>query len=193
MDTAKGALILYAASAGEVAADGEGRNGLFTSNLMKAINTPGLKVEDVFKKTVVDVTKATNDKQWPWSSGSIKGNFYFTINAPKAETVTIQAPVTGNKQAEIEFWNSIKNSANPAYFQAYVDKYGDSGEFAFIAKIKLNELKVDLPAPAPVPAPSMSKAQLTIKTCPNNAGVRILNIGPKYQAGMSLKPSVKYI
>lgn len=136
MDTAKGALILYAASAGEVAADGEGHNGLFTSHLMKAINTPGLKVEDVFKKTVIDVTKATNDNQWPWSSGSIKGNFYFTINAPKAETVTITQPSSKENSTENLFWESIKNKTNPEYFKSYLEKY-PQGVYAGLAKLEI--------------------------------------------------------
>ena len=40
MDPPKGSLILYATSPGEAAADGSGRNGVFTQHLLKAIDTP---------------------------------------------------------------------------------------------------------------------------------------------------------
>jgi len=185
---AKGALILYAASVGELAADGEGRNGLFTTYLMQAINTPGLKVEDAFKNTAVSVNRANKD-QLPWQSGVILGDFYFTMNAPKAKTVTITQPAAPGKQGGIEFWNSIKISQNPAYFQAYLGAYGEKGLFTSIAKIKLNELKKFAEKPLVIE----SKARLTVRTSPDGARVRILNIGPKYQDGMALKPGRYYI
>jgi uncharacterized caspase-like protein len=73
----EGALVLYATSPGKVAADGNGRNGIFTQHLITAINTPNVKIEEVFKQTAKEVYKATNKKQLPWQSGVILGDFYF--------------------------------------------------------------------------------------------------------------------
>ncbi len=186
IQSAKGALILYAASLGELAADGNGRNGLFTTYLMQAINTPGLKVEDVFKTTAVSVNRA-NKEQLPWQSGVILGDFYFTINAPQAETVTVNTAPSNSNQAEVAFWNSIKDSHNKAYFLAYLDRYGEKGIYSVIARIKLKEIKTDSAKP------KINQVHLIVKTSPDNSKIRILNIGPKYQPGMALKPKRYHI
>jgi uncharacterized caspase-like protein len=54
-----GTLIAYATAPGKVAADGDGRNGLYTSELLKAMDVPGIKVEDVFKRVRADISEAT--------------------------------------------------------------------------------------------------------------------------------------
>jgi len=124
---AKGSLVLYATSSGDVASDGGGRNGLFTQHLMQAINTPNLKVEDVYKNTADGVYHATNGKQFPTSEGGIVGKFYFSQSDTPTTRVTHNANV-----------------------------------------------------------------YLTVKTSPAQARVRILNIAPKYQAGIRLKTAKKY-
>lgn len=48
--------------------------------------------------------------------------------------------------AEITFWNSVKDSRNPAEITAYLDKY-PNGTFASLAKIRLESLKPKAPAP----------------------------------------------
>ena len=48
-DAPEGTLIAYSTSPGKVASDGSGANGLYTAELLKAVSTPGLKAEDVFR------------------------------------------------------------------------------------------------------------------------------------------------
>jgi len=60
-----GSIIVYATSAGSTAQDGTGRNGLFTSQLLGNIRTPGLEIKDVFNKTGADVMAASGNKQIP--------------------------------------------------------------------------------------------------------------------------------
>jgi uncharacterized caspase-like protein len=50
VDAARGTLVAYATAPGSVAADGDGKNGLYTEELLHALQVPGLKVEDVFKR-----------------------------------------------------------------------------------------------------------------------------------------------
>ena len=50
MDAPKGSLIAYATAPGKTAADGESRNGLYTQELLKHIQTPGLPLESVFSR-----------------------------------------------------------------------------------------------------------------------------------------------
>jgi hypothetical protein len=45
-----------------------------------------------------------------------------------------------DSSVEITFWNSVKDSRNPAEIAAYLDKYPD-GTFASLAKIRLESLK----------------------------------------------------
>ncbi|MDD5713060.1 MAG: caspase family protein, partial [Smithellaceae bacterium] len=50
MDAPVGSIIAYAAGPGETADDGRGNNGLYTESLVRQMKTPGLKIEDVFKR-----------------------------------------------------------------------------------------------------------------------------------------------
>ncbi|MCL2179525.1 MAG: SUMF1/EgtB/PvdO family nonheme iron enzyme [Treponema sp.] len=58
-------IIVYATSAGSVASDGTGRNGLFTSHLLTQLRTPGLTVREVFDRTGSAVARASNRSQIP--------------------------------------------------------------------------------------------------------------------------------
>lgn len=60
-----GSIIAYATSAGSVAQDGLGRNGLFTAQLLKHLKTPGLEIKDVFNRTGKSVQDASSSKQVP--------------------------------------------------------------------------------------------------------------------------------
>ncbi|CAG0973371.1 hypothetical protein BURK2_01428 [Burkholderiales bacterium] len=88
MDAPKGTMIAYATAPGRVALDGEGDHGLYTSALLQAITTPGLKVEDVFKRVRVNVARGTGDQQMPWESSSLTGDFYFASPKPAGEAST---------------------------------------------------------------------------------------------------------
>lgn len=100
MDAPKGTLIAYATGPGKVASDGDGANGLYTSEILKVIEEPGLRIEDVFKRVRLNVARATNDEQLPWETSSLVGDFYFKpgqalpaapSGAPSPATVEIEA------------------------------------------------------------------------------------------------------
>jgi uncharacterized caspase-like protein len=89
-----GTLIAYATAPGSIAADGTGRNGLYTSKLLKYMITPGLKVEEVFKKVRIEVVKESvklGKKQVPWEASSLMGDFYFV---PRKLTAVEANPLT---------------------------------------------------------------------------------------------------
>lgn len=78
IDAPTGTLIAYATAPGKTALDGvEGGNGLYTSKLLEAMLTPGIKVEDVFKRVRIGVAQATRNAQMPWEASSLVGDFYF--------------------------------------------------------------------------------------------------------------------
>lgn len=72
-----GMYIAYSTAPGTVADDGKGKNGLFTSELIKAIQIPGLAIEQVFKEVRKNVVEKSNYRQVPWDNSSIIGDFYF--------------------------------------------------------------------------------------------------------------------
>ena len=78
VDAPKGTLIAYATAPGDVALDGTGGNSPYTSALTKAIETGrGRTIESVFKSARRNVLAATGDKQTPWETSSIVGDFFF--------------------------------------------------------------------------------------------------------------------
>lgn len=78
----KGTLIAYATSPGNVASDGTDRNGLYTKHLLQHLTSPGLPVEQVFKRVLQGVERDTNGKQSPWISSSFSGDFFFNPLTP---------------------------------------------------------------------------------------------------------------
>lgn len=77
MDAPAGILIAYSTAPGAVAQDGSGSNSPYTTALTRAMLKVPEPVEQVFKHVRVDVMSATADKQVPWESSSLTGNFYF--------------------------------------------------------------------------------------------------------------------
>ena len=73
----RGSLMAYATAPGKTAADGNSRNGVYTQQLLRHMATPGMKVEDVFKRVRLSVEDATNGQQTPWETTSLRGDFYF--------------------------------------------------------------------------------------------------------------------
>ncbi len=78
VNTPKGSYIVYSTKPGSVASDGIGRNGLFTSKLLKYLDSDGLNIEQVFKRVAADVSIESNDAQRPWIASDYTGDFYFT-------------------------------------------------------------------------------------------------------------------
>ena len=86
MDSPKGSLIAYATAPGDVAADGDGRNGLFTKHLLTALQQPGQLVELTFKDVVKGVSRESGGRQTPFITASITEDFYFRpASAPPPE------------------------------------------------------------------------------------------------------------
>jgi tetratricopeptide (TPR) repeat protein len=77
MKRARGSFIAFATAPGSVASDGNGRNGLYTQELLKALKKPGLTIEQVFKDVRMNVLRLSGDRQYTWDSSNIIGEFYF--------------------------------------------------------------------------------------------------------------------
>lgn len=77
MDAPTGSILAYSTAPGSVAADGVGRNGLYTSMLLEHMMTPGHTIERIFKNVRIAVMKDSGERQVPWESSSLTGDFYF--------------------------------------------------------------------------------------------------------------------
>ena len=141
MQPASGSLIMYATEPGNVASDGSGGNGVFTTHLVDAINQQGKKIEEVFKITAINVSRATGKKQTPYIEGVILGDFYFSDDG-RVESTATKSPVIssdGSGEHERLFWNSVIADPSTEMFQAYLEQY-PSGNYARLAEIKLEQL-----------------------------------------------------
>ncbi len=101
IDAPKGTFLAYATAPGKVASDGDGSHGLYTSELLKAMDLPGVKVEEAFKVVRVNVIKATASEQIPWESSSLTGDYYFRPVDRTADATKAARDVTA-KQAELQ-------------------------------------------------------------------------------------------
>lgn len=93
--SASGMLVSYSTAPGKTASDGSGSNGLYTEKLLEAMNTPGMKVEDVFKQVRVGVARDSQNLQTPWEMSSIVGNFYFSLPEGMNEEVPVMGDLGG--------------------------------------------------------------------------------------------------
>ncbi|WP_348653020.1 caspase family protein [uncultured Sulfurimonas sp.] len=100
---AKGIFVAYATEAGDVAADGSGKNGVFTKRLIEHMNEKGATIERVFKNVRTDVQTDTNGRQSPGVYNQITGDFYFTL--PNTNT-------NGYKKTKQQVKSTKKSSFN---------------------------------------------------------------------------------
>jgi formylglycine-generating enzyme required for sulfatase activity len=142
-----GTFIAYATAPDRTASDGTGRNGLYTTELLKVLQKPNLKIEEAFKQVTIAVDRTSGGKQIPWTSSSLRGEFYFRPIKPNV----VVNPIPTDKQnepaivakdratQEKEAWDLVKNSASAADFRYFLEEFPD-GANAAQAKIRLEEL-----------------------------------------------------
>jgi Caspase domain len=100
-----GTFIAFATAEGDMSYDGPANgNGIFTKHLLANLETPGLKLEDVFKRVTQGVREETRrmerGAQVPWISGSLVGEFCF-VNCKESGDDLI-AQLRREKDAELE-------------------------------------------------------------------------------------------
>jgi hypothetical protein len=126
-----GTLMSFATRPGSEAADGDGRNGLYTSVLLQQLKLADQPIEQVLKKVVAGVKQASNGQQEPWIEGSIEGDFCF-------------AECSGSSNARLdaddEAWAITQKANNLAAYQAYLNKF-PSGRYKAAAEVALSALK----------------------------------------------------
>lgn len=180
MNAPSGTILSFATRPGSVAADGEGSHGLYTDHLLKAMEEPGLAIEQLLKKVLVAVKHASAGNQEPWTEGGIEGDFYFV--PPSAQVTRTSA----SSAIELAFWQSIQSSQIGADFEEYLRRY-PQGHFAGLARTRLQALTKSSPADGTaVPAGGTTGVRQNSGSSGNRGELEMARYGAVYNAGQGI-------
>jgi hypothetical protein len=130
-DTVGELKIIYAAQEGQVANDGNDRNGVFTSQFLRYLDEPNLSYPFFFDKVKQGVVQKSGGKQRPTEQGEISPSFSFV---PAVVEVVKPVPVVNQTaDTEITFWNSIASSTDASDYAEYLKAY-PNGKFSGLAQ-----------------------------------------------------------
>ncbi len=152
--TAVGTLIAYATGPGDVASDGTGTHSPFTGALLKHISTPGIEIRQVFGRVRDEVLKQTGERQVPWDSSSLRGEFYFkrlepTIPAPSTQLASPTSTITAYDGRDREAFEVIAESRRAHDFVIFLQHFPESilRPFAQSRLEELTKFEVNTPQP----------------------------------------------
>ena len=165
-------LVAYAAKEGTVASDGAGRNSPYSAALLAHLEEPGLEVGLLFRKVRDTVLAATGGRQEPFVYGSLssRGVYLTAREAPEPSTAATGGGSESASQrltaeqlaAERVFWESVKDSGNPAEIQAYLDRY-PGGTYEVLARSRLRALqRPETPPEAPEASAESAEGKLNL-------------------------------
>ena len=116
MNAPSGSLIAYSTAPGKTALDGRDDNSPYTSALLQHITTPNITIIEMFQGVRSTVMNSSGNKQIPWESTSLRGNFYFTKqgtdNRFKEEQARLEQERREFEQAKAEFERRQTESQN---------------------------------------------------------------------------------
>ncbi len=92
-----GTIVAFATAPGKTASDGDGENGLYTQELIRAMRIPGLTIERLFKQVRINVLRESNREQSPWENSSLTGDFYFY---PEDEVLVAKEDITTTEESK---------------------------------------------------------------------------------------------
>jgi hypothetical protein len=163
--TGVGTLIGFSTQPGFVAVDGPGRNSPYTEALLRHMESPDKDVSAILVEVRNDVLKATEGRQVPWEHTSLTGQVYLSRGTAENAPASVaepprQAAIIPNydKEMEISFWNSVRDSKSPVLIGTYLDRY-PNGNFASLARAMVAQLtrgdatSADSPKVAALPLP----------------------------------------
>ena len=139
-------LVAYAAAAKTTADDGTSRNSPYTAALLEHLEQP-LELLTLFRRVRAEVLSTTDGRQRPHEYQSLLREHYLAATyGPGAGSPGVTTAAAGGSpgtvamQQEMVFWESIRSSANPGDFAAYLTRW-PSGVFAPLARNREAELR----------------------------------------------------
>lgn len=147
---AKGLMIMYAASPGEVAADGQGMHGAFTEALLQELGQSQERLTELMDNIVDSVRQKTAGKQNPYYEGTGLSRLVLATGQLEGRgnnvgTTSVPAPMMqgGNPVIEAGFWQSIANSSDLDDFKEYLARFPD-GSYVYLAQKKIKQIQDEL-------------------------------------------------
>ena len=160
VESASGTLIAYATEPGSVAADGTGDNSPYTAALLAHLETPGLSVNDLFTQVTASVLASTGNRQKPWTHASLSKIVRLAAVADAGPAIPVAG--TCDREFDLEYWRSVKDSTNAADYEAYLATC-PQGQFVRLARNRLQGLqRSDVPSPSPPVNPEAVEAGLSL-------------------------------
>jgi formylglycine-generating enzyme required for sulfatase activity len=101
IDASDGTLAMFSAAPGRVVSDRSGDNSLFLGELVKELRASNLTAEDVFNRTRVNVSRASNNEQVPWVASSLLEEFSFARSRQAATTPAPAPPTAARPQPPV--------------------------------------------------------------------------------------------
>lgn len=98
VEAPRGSIVMYSTGAGQVAADGTGRNSTFTTALLDHMIVDGIEVNEMVRRVMRDVAKNTDGIQVPAFYSNYFGTFRFAGSGSPASAVTVQTPAVRTTQ-----------------------------------------------------------------------------------------------
>ena len=136
-------LLAYAAKAGTLASAVQGRNSAYSRALLTYLEQPDLELGPMFRKIRDAVLSATGGQQEPFLYGSLSNRHAYLGTRPTPP----KRAGNGNDRLNAEllaaerlFWESVRNSGEPAEIEAYLAGY-PKGTYAALARVRLKRLK----------------------------------------------------
>ena len=135
-DAPVGSLLAFATAPGNVARDGEGSNGLYTSHLLREFAVRGAPIEDAFKRVRLNVRLASKGQQIPWESTSLEEDIYLFPSERKSLS---EAEKDQLLEREMGHWLRVKSSTDPLALASFIREY-PSGSASELAQARMNRL-----------------------------------------------------
>ena len=186
MDAGIGTFIAYATAPGQLAEDGQGENSPFSAAMIQHLDTPGLDVSQLMRRIRNTVLEATDERQVPWESSSLRSPFVLNRTpAAPAPQVLAPSPSIDKRRTETLFWQSIESSERIAAFEAYLDRFGEDGVFAPLAKLRIEDLRAPSRAESAL-AFDRREVQQALKSLGYNVGTPHDEFGPQMRMAIRL-------
>jgi uncharacterized caspase-like protein len=132
-------LVAFAAKAGLTALDGTNKTSPYAEALVKYIATPGLDLRRAFGFVRDDVLQATGNRQEPYVYGSLGGEDFALVPAPKPAASAPAAGPDADIRRDYELAMQVGN--RPA-MNAFLGQHPD-GFYASLAKLQLEKIEAE--------------------------------------------------
>jgi uncharacterized caspase-like protein len=199
-DAPAGSLLAYATGPGRVASDGNGRNGLYTTYLLRELSAKGTRVEDAFKRVRLEVRLASRGRQIPWESTSLEEDLY--IYPPRSKATLSNAEQEQLLDQEIDAWRVAKSANSVDALATFLHEF-PSGNVSELAQARLNALlreqaprprlaQLHVPEASPNVAPPPEKVVVAAAS-PSMPVMRTIDEAPAATSAVVQPPTVPVV